>query len=212
MAAMGAVDIGQCLPALHTDPELMERQRLGVVDQRRDGVDDVDPDPGWPCGELADLSHTEAAGVQLVVHQRRVAAQRDGAYPVTHLDVGPAHGCSPRPRTQACPSALHDPRRLASSNTATISASIRRRSRSSATSRSAKPWPSNSLSSTSERMYASSQRRVTTGPPRRERGRAHLHARWAASALRGTRSPGGSAGRSADSRGSLSPDARHPVD
>ena len=87
MAAMGAVDIGQCLPALHTDPELMERQCLGMVDQRRDGVDDADPDPrvGPRPGQLAHLSDAEAAGVQLVVHQRRVAAQRDGAYPITHL-------------------------------------------------------------------------------------------------------------------------------
>ena len=64
VTAVGAVDIGERFPALHTDAELQERQMLGVIHQGGDDVDDVGTDTRVRPGscQLADLGDAEPAG------------------------------------------------------------------------------------------------------------------------------------------------------
>ena len=140
--ALGTVDVGQRLPPLHADPELAVRQVLGVLDQHRQDVDDAGPHP-WVRprpGQVADLGDTEATGRQLVVDHRSITAQGHGAHAVPRSSMSAQRTVArAQPRTEAWPSAFHEPCRSASSNTAMISASTRRNWRSKATSRSAKP-------------------------------------------------------------------------
>jgi hypothetical protein len=102
VVAVGAIEVGERLPALHDPPEVIERQRLGVPDEQVFAVGElvatarVGPRPG----QLTDLGHPHRAGGEGLPAGGQILQEPDGAEAGGGVSPGPV-GCRQAPAAHA---------------------------------------------------------------------------------------------------------------
>ena len=78
-SAACTVFVGECLPAPHDPTEVVERQPLGVIEQRVEHLADLDATPAIAAGpgEFVDLGRTDVSGEQRIADHGMLVEQAD---------------------------------------------------------------------------------------------------------------------------------------